>query len=231
MAVFLATSGGLWLYYRNEKQKILAKSKINILLIYLFFIFLGNLEKAGTVGTPMIGGPFTLIDTEGRPLSDKDLLGKYYLLYFGFTNCPDICPEELGKIAEITKKVKKERGDDVNFVPVFITCDPERDTPEVIKSYLKGKLKEISKDKNLFLDFGDFIGLTGPSDVVKSVAKSFRIYYRPTATSSNGDYLVDHSIFFYLMGPDGKFICNFGRESSAQICAETIINEMKKRSE
>lgn len=80
----------------------------------------------------------------------------------------------------------------------------------------------------MFVDFGDFIGLTGDSDVVKSVAKSFRIYYRPTATSSNGDYLVDHSIFFYLMGPDGKFRCNFGRESTAEMCAETIIKEMEK---
>ena len=99
----------------------------------------GNLEKPGAVGTPMIGGPFNLIDSEGHPFSDKDLLGKYYLLYFGFTHCPDICPEELGKISEITKRIKRERGNDVNFVPVFVTCDPERDTSEVIKSYLKGK--------------------------------------------------------------------------------------------
>lgn len=97
------------------------------------------MEKAGAVGTPLIGGPFNLIDTEGRPFSDKDLLGKYYLLYFGFTHCPDICPEELGKISEITRMIKEKKGQDANFVPVFITCDPERDTPEVIKSYLKGK--------------------------------------------------------------------------------------------
>ncbi len=80
------------------------------------------------------------------------------------------------------------------------------------------------------LDFGDgFIGLTGPSDVVKCVAKSFRIYYRPTATSASGDYLVDHSIYFYLIGPDGKFICNFGRDSTADSCAETVIEEMNKQ--
>ena len=80
------------------------------------------------------------------------------------------------------------------------------------------------------LDFGDdFIGLSGDSDVVKSVAKSFRIYYRPTSTSSNGDYLVDHSIFFYLMGPDGKFICNFGRETSGEECGRAVLKEMEKR--
>lgn len=96
------------------------------------------MEQPGVVGIPSLGGPFNLIDTEGRPFSDKNLLGKYYLLYFGFTHCPDICPEELGKISEIVERVKKVKGDDVSLVPVFITCDPERDTPEVIKSYLKG---------------------------------------------------------------------------------------------
>ena len=98
------------------------------------------MEKASVVGTPLIGGPFNLIDTEGLPFSDKDLLGKYYLLYFGFTHCPDICPEELGKISEIVGKVKEIKGKDVPFLPVFVTCDPERDTPSVIKSYLKGTI-------------------------------------------------------------------------------------------
>lgn len=97
-------------------------------------------EKAGAVGTPLIGGPFNLIDFDGHPFSDNDLLGKYYLLYFGFTHCPDICPEELGKISEIIEKVKKVKGDNIQFVPVFITCDPERDSPEIIKNYLKGNL-------------------------------------------------------------------------------------------
>ena len=85
----------------------------------------------------MIGGSFDLIDTNGMPLSDKDLLGKYYLLYFGFTHCPDICPEELSKIGQITKSVKEAKPD-ARFCPVFITCDPERDTPGKIKSYLQG---------------------------------------------------------------------------------------------
>ena len=179
----------------------------------------------------MIGGPFNLIDSNGRPFSDKDLLGKYYLLYFGFTHCPDICPEELGKIAEITKRIKEEKGFDVNFVPVFVTCDPERDTPEVLKTYLKGiSGDELKISFNFSIDFGDFVSLTGSSEAIKSVAKNFRIYYRPTATSSNGDYLIDHSIFFYLMGPDGKFICNFGRESSAEACSKIILKEMNSRS-
>lgn len=102
-----------------------------------------NLEKAGGVGIPLIGGPFTLLDTEGHPFSDKDLLGKYYLLYFGFTHCPDICPEELSKISEAVELVKRDKGKEGiegDLVPVFVTCDPERDTPEIIKNYLKGTL-------------------------------------------------------------------------------------------
>lgn len=96
------------------------------------------MNMGGTVGTPLIGCPFNLIDTENRSYSNQDLLGKYYLLYFGFTHCPDICPEELTKIGEIVERVKGIKGDDVPFVPVFVSCDPERDSPQVIKSYLKG---------------------------------------------------------------------------------------------
>lgn len=125
------------MYYRNEKEKVMAKSKL-FLFIYYLICYKGNSEKAGAIGTPLIGGPFNLIDCEGNPFSDKDLLGKYYLLYFGFTHCPDICPEELGKINEIVHRVKAVKGENVPFVPVFITCDPERDSSSVIKSYLKG---------------------------------------------------------------------------------------------
>lgn len=111
------------MYYRNERNKLLASRD--------------KLEAAGQVGAPQIGGPFNLIDTKGREFSDKDLLGKYYLLYFGFTHCPDICPEELSKIAEAVEIVKKSVPT-APIVPVFITCDPERDTPSIIHSYLKG---------------------------------------------------------------------------------------------
>lgn len=79
----------------------------------------------------------------------------------------------------------------------------------------------------MFLEFGsNFVGLTGSPDVVKEMAKKFRVYYRPTQTSDNGDYLVDHSIFFYLMGPDGKFVTNFGRSMTAKECTETVLKEM-----
>lgn len=108
------------------------------------------MEKAGAVGVPLIGGSFDLTSTDGAKFSNSDLLGKYYLLYFGFTHCPDICPEELVKISEITKRVKEIKAD-VPFVPVFITCDPERDSPDVIKSYLKGKIIFYYQDKRFHI--------------------------------------------------------------------------------
>lgn len=125
---------GLWLYYRNERQKLLSSR--------------GKLETAGQVGAPQIGGPFNLLDSDGREFSDKDLLGKYYLLYFGFTHCPDICPEELSKIAEAVEIVKMSDST-APLLPVFITCDPERDTPSIIKSYLKGMSSWTGMTSNL----------------------------------------------------------------------------------
>ncbi len=100
-----------------------------------------GVEAKAEIGNPLVGGSFELIDCEGKPFSDKDLLGKYYLLYFGFTHCPDICPEELAKISEVIDLIKKQLPE-APIVPVFITCDPERDTPSVIKSYLQGKSYE-----------------------------------------------------------------------------------------
>jgi protein SCO1/2 len=96
------------------------------------------MESKGEVGKALIGGSFELIDTNGKTFTDQDLIGKYYLLYFGFTHCPDICPEELSKIAEVIELVKKTIPE-APIVPVFVSCDPERDSPPIIKSYLQGK--------------------------------------------------------------------------------------------
>ena len=109
-------------------------------------------------------------------------------VYFGFTHCPDICPDELDKMAEIIDKVKEATNDDKVFLPVFITCDPVRDTPEVLREYLK----EFHPD---------IVGLTGTYEQVKNVCKQYRVYFStPKDVKPGEDYLVDHSIYFYLMG-------------------------------
>jgi protein SCO1/2 len=169
--LFLSAGVGMAFYFRYEKDRM-ARKRIA--------------EHSKGVGRPLVGGPFQLIDQDRKPFTEKDLKGKYSLVYFGFTHCPDICPEELDKMAGMIDNVKAKHGDVMR--PVFITCDPARDTPEVTKEYLKE-----------FHD--DLIGLTGDYEQVKATCKAFRVYFStPKDVLPGQDYLVDHSIYFYLMG-------------------------------
>jgi protein SCO1/2 len=119
-------------------------------------------EAAKGVGRPKVGGPFTLVDHDGKPYTEENLKGKYSLVYFGFTHCPDICPEELDKMASMIDLVEaKQPG---TMVPVFITCDPARDTPAVVKEYLAEFHPAL-------------VGLTGTWDQVKDVCKKYRVYF------------------------------------------------------
>ncbi|KAJ2921812.1 hypothetical protein H1R20_g12910, partial [Candolleomyces eurysporus] len=161
-------------------------------------------------GRPSVGGPFSLTTHEGKPFTEKDLEGKWSLVYFGFANCPDICPAELDKMTSVVNTVQKEHGD--IFLPVFITVDPSRDLPHRIGRYLE--------------DFHpSFVGLYGDYDATKAACKKYRVYFStPPNADPNGDYLVDHSIFVYLMDPNGQFIEAFGQATSAEDVV-TKINE------
>lgn len=143
-------------------------------------------EQNKGLGKPLVGGPFTLIDHHGKPYNEQNLKGKYALVYFGFTHCPDICPEELDKMAGMIDRVKAKYGNVLR--PVFISCDPARDTPEVVRKYLA--------------DFHeDILGLTGDYEEVKKACKAYRVYFStPQDVKPGQDYLVDHSIYFFLMG-------------------------------
>ena len=139
------------------------------------------------IGRPLVGGPFRLTDHNGKEFTQEDLKGKYSLVYFGFTHCPDICPEELDKMAGMMEQVKEKHGAGV-LRSVFISCDPARDTPEVIRRYLA----EFHED---------ILGMTGSWQEVKDVCKAYRVYFStPPDVQPGQDYLVDHSIYFYLMG-------------------------------
>ncbi|KAG1053312.1 hypothetical protein G6F46_003769 [Rhizopus delemar] len=173
-------------------------------------------KKPESYGKPKLGGEYSLMNAETKqPFGSEDLKGKFSLIYFGFTHCPDICPEELDKMAEVVDMTKKEIGKDV-LVPVFITCDPRRDTPAIVKEYIK--------------DFHeDLIGLTGTEEEIRKVAKLFRVYVSsPPDISEGDDYLVDHSIFFYLMDPQGKFLDCYGQNSEAQAVAESFKSYYKE---
>ena len=144
-----------------------------------------------TAGGPQataIGGPFRLKDQNGRIVDTVALKGKPYAIFFGFTHCPEICPTTMADMAALMARLGPEAKD---FRIYFVSVDPERDTPEVLRSYL------ASFEPNV-------VGLTGTPDEIAKVAKEFRAYYRKVPLDG-GDYTMDHSAFVYLMGKDGGF--------------------------
>ncbi|KAL0336751.1 UNVERIFIED_CONTAM: protein SCO11, mitochondrial [Sesamum calycinum] len=169
-------------------------------------------RQGPSVGKAAIGGPFNLIDHNGKSVTDKDFLGKWNLIYFGFTHCPDICPDELQKLASAIDKIKEKSG--LEVVPVFISVDPERDTVEQVREYVKEFHPKL-------------IGLTGSPDEVKNAARAYRVYYMKTEEEGS-DYLVDHSIVMYLMDPNMQFVKFFGKNVDTTSLADGVIQEIKQ---
>ncbi|SMN21442.1 similar to Saccharomyces cerevisiae YBR037C SCO1 Copper-binding protein of the mitochondrial inner membrane, required for cytochrome c oxidase activity and respiration [Maudiozyma saulgeensis] len=193
IAFFLIVGGLSYYIFENQKKKMDAEQQK---------------ESRKGYGTPQIGGqPFELIDQDGRAFTDKDMLGKFSIVYFGFSHCPDICPDELDKLGCWLDELQKDR---IELQPVFVTCDPARDSPEVLKEYLK--------------DFhNSIIGITGTYAQIKQMCKQYRVYFStPENVKPGQEYLVDHSIFFYLMDPEGKFITILGRNLDEVSGAEKI---------
>jgi protein SCO1/2 len=151
-----------------------------------------SVEGESTVtGRPTVGGPFSLIDQDGKHVTDKDYRGRYMLVFFGYTNCPDICPAGLQVMSAALDKLGK-RADDV--VPIFITLDPTQDTPEKLKTYVKAFSPRL-------------IGLTGSEADIAATAKAYRVYYQKVPDDKDPTrYSIDHSAIFYLMGKDGALL-------------------------
>ena len=172
------------------------------------------LTKDGThsKGEALIGGDFTLIDGTGKTLTNRDFLGKYMLVYFGFTHCPDICPTSLLLIQNAINHLG-DKGKKVQ--PVFITLDPERDTPAVVGPYVQ--------------HFGPgLIGLSGSAEQIKQAADAYKIYYRKVEDKDSAmGYVIDHSGFMYLMGPDGKYITHFPHTIAEQSLTDGLAAAIK----
>ena len=137
-----------------------------------------------------IGGPFTLIDQDGRTITENSWPGKYRLVYFGFTYCPAICPTELQKMAGVLRELGPEAA---QIQPIFITVDPERDTQAILKPYVA-----------LFDD--RLAGLTGTRAQIDTVLKSWHVYAAKIQDPGASDYTMDHSSFTYLTSPDGRLL-------------------------
>jgi protein SCO1/2 len=158
-------------------------------------------------GKALIGGPFTLTDQTGRTVSDRDFRGKYMLVSFGYTYCPNVCPAELNVMSEALNKLG---SDGRNIVPIFITIDPARDTVEQMANYMPSFHPRM-------------VGLTGTEEQIKQAASAYRVFYSKADGDKAGDgYLMDHSTFMYLMNPAGEYVTHFGYGISADDLAARL---------
>ncbi|WP_137123660.1 SCO family protein [Roseomonas sp. HF4] len=158
-----------------------------------------------------LGGPFTLVDHTGRTVTERDFAGRALLVYFGFTYCPDVCPTELGTIAAALDAMGQ--GAD-RVTPVFITVDPERDTPEAMADYVSRFHPRL-------------VGLTGTADQIAQAARAYRVYYAKVRPRDSTDYLMDHSSFIYLVGPDGRVRSLFRPETSPEAIASATTAQLR----
>ena len=157
-----------------------------------------------------IGGPFTLTDQDGRQVSDTDFAGRYRLVYFGFTYCPDVCPVDLQLIGQGLRQLEKEAPAVAAKVqPIFITVDPERDTPAVLKEFVAAFHPRL-------------IGLTGTPEQIADVAKSHGVYYMEEPTPGTDGYLVNHSRIAMLFGPQGEPIAIVPHDQGVEAFVEEL---------
>lgn len=164
------------------------------------------ITRTERIGVPKLGGPFELVDRKGKVMTDADLKGQYLMIYFGFTNCPDICPQEMEKQTQAIELLDAQFG--AITTPVFISVDPKRDTPKIVDEYCKDFHPRI-------------VGLTGTAEQVKQVSRAYRVYFHANTTDEK-DYLIDHSIIHYFMGKNGKFLEFFGKNMTAQEMADKM---------
>jgi protein SCO1/2 len=163
-----------------------------VLFIGVILYATGNLSSGGVIGPSAIGGPFALIDQDGKPITDKALLGHPSLVFFGYTHCPDICPTTLFEMSEVMQAL----GPDANrTLGLFISVDPDRDTPAAMKDYLS------SFDPHLR-------GATGADNAVEAAERAYRVYAKKVPTE-HGDYSMDHTALVYLMDKQGRFVAPF----------------------
>lgn len=162
-----------------------------------------------------VGGPFTLVDHTGKTVTDADFRGRYLLIYFGYTYCPDVCPTTLQTMTEALDLLG-EKAEKVQ--PLFITVDPERDTVKVLADYVKAFHPRL-------------VGLTGTADQIARAAKAYGVYYAKAEPSDpDAPYLMDHSSFVYLMGPDGRYLTVFPHGTTPEDMAATLKDVIDNRS-
>ena len=195
----------------NEK----ASTLVRIAFAAMLGLFIAACAPAGTAEEPplhgaRIGGPFSLIDQDGKPVTDKQFDGRYRIVYFGFSYCPDICPTDLAAIGQGLKRFeKKDAARAAKVQPILITVDPERDTPAVLKQYVAAFHPRL-------------IGLTGTPEQIASAAKAFSIYYAKEQRDGVTGYSMNHSRQTILFGPKGEPIAILPSDQGADAVAAEL---------
>ncbi|KAL5252730.1 hypothetical protein ACHWQZ_G015479 [Mnemiopsis leidyi] len=176
-----------------------------------------NKDQVRTYGELSVGGPFELVDTDGNIVSTESLKGKWVLLYFGFTYCPDICPEQMEMMASVVDIAKEEH--DIDVVPLMITIDLERDTPEVLAEYVAEYSPKI-------------IGLRGTEQQIDNVCNHFRCYRsKGQAYDDPQDYILDHTVTQYIINPEGKTVGYFMSNRNLEERVPIFLDHVQKYNE
>jgi len=194
----------------TPRRLFLLASLVSVLVIVIVMAAIQPWRTIEQVsGTPDVGGPFTLTDQDGNRVNEEILKGHLNVIYFGYTYCPDVCPTTLQEITQALDLM----GEDASQVqPIFITVDPERDTPEVLKEYVSWFHPAL-------------IGLTGSTDEIEAVKMAYKVYSAkaPQEDDETGqNYLVDHSSITYVMGPDGSFLTHFAYGTTPEDMAKAL---------
>ncbi|KAK4841036.1 hypothetical protein QYF36_024145 [Acer negundo] len=200
-AVLLGFAGLATLVHYNDERRAVPKGQ-------------GQNCRCDKVQGLIIGGPFTLVDTENRPVTERNFLGNWVLLYFGYTSSPDIGPEQVQIMAKAVDTLESKQN--IKILPVFVTIDPQRDTPAQLRAYLQEFDSRI-------------VGLTGYVGTLRKMAQDFRVYFKKVE-EEGGDYLVDSSHNMYLINPSMEVSRCFGVEYTAEELAEEIRKELKRMS-
>lgn len=185
---------------------ILSAFVAGLLLCFAVVLIVTDRGGAPIIAAPStVGGPFALTDQNGKTITDRDLKGHPFLVFFGFTHCPEVCPTALADISDIFDKLGPD-ADKVNAL--FVTVDPERDTPQALKDYLSSFNPRL-------------IGLGGDAAALADVAKAYRVYYKKVPLK-DGDYTMDHTAVVYLMDKNGRFVAPFNMKRTAEAEAADV---------
>jgi protein SCO1/2 len=168
-------------------------------------LFLAGRSSSVGPAIAAVGGPFQLVDQDGKTVSDADMKGRPFLVFFGYTHCPDVCPTTLFEMSQMLHALGPDAG---RIGALFITVDPERDTPAVLKDYL------ASFDPHLR-------GLTGGPAAVDAALKAYRVYAKKVPLK-DGDYTMDHTAVVYLMDKNGRFVAPFNMKRTAEAEAADV---------